>query len=42
MWVWLGTRQWHLLLVLGLLSLMFQFFFWSEVVQINHRATRKS
>src|SRR4051795_7756938 len=31
MWVWLGTGQWQLLLVLGLLSLMFQLFFWSEV-----------
>jgi hypothetical protein len=41
-WVWLGTGQWQLLLVLGLLSLMFQLFFWSEVVQVNHRSTRRS
>jgi hypothetical protein len=40
MWVWLGTGQWQLLLVLGLLALMFQLFFWSEVVQVNHRSTR--
>jgi hypothetical protein len=40
MWVWLGTGQWQLLLVLGLLALMFQLFFWSEVVQVNHRSPR--
>ena len=27
-WVWLGTGQWELLLGLGLLSLIFQLFFW--------------
>ena len=42
MWLWLGTGQWQLLLVLGLLSLMFQLFFWSEVVEVNHRSTRRS
>jgi hypothetical protein len=42
MWVWLGTGQWQLLLLLGLLSLMFQLFFWSEIVQVNHRSTRRS
>jgi hypothetical protein len=42
MWVWLGTGQWQLLLLLGLLSLMFQLFYWSEVVQVNHRSTRRS
>jgi hypothetical protein len=42
MWVWLGTGQWQLLLLLGLLSLLFQLFFWSEVVQVNHRSTRRS
>jgi hypothetical protein len=42
MWVWLGTGQWQLLLLLGLLSLLFQLFFWSEVVQVNHRCTRRS
>jgi hypothetical protein len=42
MWVWLGTGQWQLLLGLGLLSLMFQLFFWSEVVQVSHRSTRRS
>jgi hypothetical protein len=41
MWVWLGTGQWPLLLVLGLLNLLFQLFFWSEIVQVNHRFTRK-
>jgi hypothetical protein len=41
MGVWLGTGQWQLLLVLGLLSLLFQLFFWSEIVQVNHRFTRK-
>jgi len=40
-WVWLGTGQWPLLLVLGLLTLLFQLFFWSEIVQVNHRFTRK-
>jgi hypothetical protein len=42
MWVWLGTGQWQLLLLLGLLSLIFQLFFWSEVVQVNHRSTRRN
>jgi hypothetical protein len=42
MWLWLGRGQWQLLLVLGLLSLMFQLFFWSEVIQVNHRSTRRS
>ena len=42
MWVWLGTGQWQLLFLLGLLSLMFQLFFWSEVVQVNHRSTGTS
>ena len=42
MWVWLGTGQWQLLLLLGLLSLIFQLFYWSEVVQVNHRSTRRS
>ena len=41
MWVWLGTGEWQLLFVLGLLSLMFQLFFWSEVVRVNHRAARR-
>ena len=41
-WLWLGTGQWQLLLVLGLLCLIFQFFFWSEVVHVNHRYTRRS
>jgi drug/metabolite transporter superfamily protein YnfA len=38
MWLWLGRGKWQLLLVLGLLSLMFQLFFWSEVIQVNHRS----
>ena len=42
MWGWLGTGQWQLLFALGLLSLMFELFFWSEIVQVNHRSTRRS
>jgi hypothetical protein len=42
MWVWLGTGQWQLLLLFGLLSLMCQLLFWSEVVQVNHSPARRT
>ena len=42
MWEWLGTGQWQLLLLFGLLSLICQLLFWSEVVQMNHGATRRT
>jgi hypothetical protein len=42
MWVWLGTRQWQLLLLFGILSLLCQLMFWSEVVQVNHGFTRRT
>jgi cyanate permease len=40
--VWLGTRQWQLLLLFGILSLLCQLMFWSEVVQVNHGFTRRT
>ena len=42
MWVWLGTGQWQLLLVFGLLSVMCQLFFWSEIIQVKHRSTGRT
>jgi hypothetical protein len=42
MWVWLGTGQCQLLLLFGLLSLICQLLFWSEVIQVNHDATRRT
>ena len=42
MWEWLGTGQWQLLLLFGLLSLICQLLFWSEVIQVNHDATRRT
>ena len=35
MWGWLGTGQWQLLLLFGLVSVMCQLLFWSEVVRVN-------
>jgi hypothetical protein len=42
MWVWLGTGQWQLLLLFGLLSLICQLLFWSEVIQVNLGATQRT
>src|ERR1700739_3713254 len=42
MWVWLGTGQWQLLLLFGLLSVLCQLLFWSEVVQVNNRFTTRT
>ena len=44
MWVWLGTGQWQLLLLLlfGLLSVLCQLLFWSEIVQVNNRFTTRT
>src|ERR1700747_1586524 len=36
MWVWLGTGQWQLLSLFGLLSVLCQLLFWTEVVEINN------
>ena len=42
MWIWLGTGQWQLLLLFGLLSVLCQLLFWSEVVQVNNRFTTRT
>ena len=42
MWVWLGTGQWQLLLLFGILNLVCQLLFWSEVIQLNHRSARRT
>ena len=42
MWVWLGTGQWQLLLLCGLLSVLCQLLFWTEVVQVNNRFTTRT
>jgi hypothetical protein len=40
--VWLGTGQWQLLLLFGLLSLMCQLLFWSEAIQVHPRSTGRT
>jgi hypothetical protein len=42
MWVSLGTGQWQLLLLFGLLSMLCQLLFWSEIVQVKHGFTRRT
>ena len=41
-WVWLGSGQWQLLLVFGIVSLVCQLLFWSEAIRIRHRWTEKT
>jgi hypothetical protein len=41
-WAWLGSGQWQLLLLFGILSLMCQLLFWSEAIRLNHRSTRRT
>jgi hypothetical protein len=41
-WTWLGSGQWQLLLLFGILSLVCQLLFWSEAIRVNHRSTRRT
>ena len=41
MWGWLGTGQWQLLVLFGILSLLCQLLFWSEVVQVNQASPKE-
>jgi hypothetical protein len=41
-WAWLGSGQWQLLLLFGILNLVCQLLFWSEAVRVNHRSTRRT